>query len=1142
MTDNVSTLYRKLLKDCETHTEHSDYVSIVDKRKYCMNRKTQEQFFHLQGEMVMMKDKDKFLSSVCERMRLGGYTMLRADVDNKERVESDKIKPHKMFELSYVNNLIKDIQEYLQKHLNNLHNTSNNNNHNNPLHCVLLTKDPYISKEKDGKYYNKHGFHLQFVNCFLLKEDLKRIAEHFHEKDKSYDKCVYYGSWLLYGSKKKEVSGTYLADTVFLENGRTETPSKYFKTYPIYDYVKQDPIQYDRPIEYYYPRIFSIHSGNRNSQHILKPEMNESTKRHHQLDYSARQVNSEHYEKYGGEIAEIVETFLKDDMNDCLAIRAETESGFQLKFQKEYVCPVDTSYTHRSRGAYMSIFNGAVYFGCYRKECLTSGGKRMVLVKRFAEVEEKKTDDKSEDGHTYSEIRGITPKKRTKKMREFYDSVNQSISQRNIEYLFNTKDKNRREIAQKCFVGKHRDTKEYTHGHDLFGGEEKIVVIRAGLGKGKTEATTGHINESDYEQIVVFTPRVSYAQCCHARFQEECPKHDWKLYKTEKKSFIQHNFVVCQAESLHRLHLDSGKKCLLVIDEVEAFLTQLTSTDTHKENHRINLDTFVRMMKSASKIICLDAFISQRTLQTIHLMGFRNEYKFYDFTSPCPKRFAIKKTSMEDFVTSLVSDLRGGKRIFFFCSSINKLKDKFLPIIQQNFPKLLVKTYHSENKQEVSELVNCVEVWTKADVVLTTATITVGCNYDDPNHFDKLYCYAGATSKNIVRDMFQSFYRVRTFKDKEMVYFLDPKRNLSPPTFKKGIERDIDDKSKLLKEQFANKFSKIDYLNDTPPWLRELVCYNRFEWGVGIMNLEALFARYLKECNYSPKSDESIDTNILIEVEFEPIVKPLVEYKKIPPITSNEMKELRKKKMIQGLTPEENAKWVKFWFQQCVLDLPEESEQAVWDLYCDKGKGKFRNLQYEKGLEQKSITIRDIIDTRAENSNYADLNKGLSLQCEMIQQMSEMLGLKNSQQIGTHVSHKQLKGGLENFHKHKDKLHTVFNLRKDRSKIDKEFDLVNAQTLINKVWRTWGFSKLHANPQKKKTIEGKRINVAGYEIKKLGKELPEMDDLYKYIKPKTSSKGRPEIKVIMDVNVLPMEHSEDEYEDEYEEDKQERER
>jgi len=149
----------------------------------------------------------------------------------------------------------------------------------------------------------------------------------------------------------------------------------------------------------------------------------------------------------------------------------------------------------------------------------------------------------------------------------------------------------------------------------------------------------------------------------------------------------------------------------------------------------------------------------------------------------------------------------------------------------------------------------------------------------------------------------------------------------------------------------------------------------------------------------------------------------------------------------------ENAMWEKFWFQMCVLELPKDVEQPLWEIYCNFNKGKFRNMCVEKGIEEGSVRIKDLLQC----GTYSGLNDGYNLRVEMMEHIKSWLGMINSQQYGYKLTREKLQSVLKQFEENKGKIHTVFELNKDRSK---KFDIQTCQTLINKVFTKWGFSQL----------------------------------------------------------------------------------
>jgi len=290
--------------------------------------------------------------------------------------------------------------------------------------------------------------------------------------------------------------------------------------------------------------------------------------------------------------------------------------------------------------------------------------------------------------------------------------------------------------------------------NNLLNSNEKCIVIKAGLGKGKTTASVDHINNTHYDRIIVLTPRKTFAKSVLNRLNIETKK-EFVLYSNLKGKdyFISSPNVVIQVESLHRLKIiDPEEKTMILCDEIESILFQMTVTKTHGTNHTSNLDMLEDILTKANKIICLDAFVSSKTLDTLSLMNI--PFKFYNFTLPLEQRTCITFGEESGFTGKLIRDLQQNKKIYFFCSSNKKLTEYFLPLIKHTYPTKKVIEYHSKFSSINLTTIN--DNWKNADMIACTSTITVGCNFDLQGVFDKVYIYANASSKNLVRYMFQS--------------------------------------------------------------------------------------------------------------------------------------------------------------------------------------------------------------------------------------------------------------------------------------------------------------------------------------------------------------------------------------------------
>ena len=134
---------------------------------FSLNRQNHEDLWASYCEEITTNPE--YISGLAEKPQ--HYSMLRSDIDQKE--ETNSTVPYKMYSTLDAINLIKDIQQYLKENIKDCKPEY--------LHCALLKKSPYLSTTPKG-IFNKHGYHLQFINCFLSKDDNAKLADHFHRK------------------------------------------------------------------------------------------------------------------------------------------------------------------------------------------------------------------------------------------------------------------------------------------------------------------------------------------------------------------------------------------------------------------------------------------------------------------------------------------------------------------------------------------------------------------------------------------------------------------------------------------------------------------------------------------------------------------------------------------------------------------------------------------------------------------------------------------------------------------------------------------------------------------------------------------------------------------------------------------------
>ena len=696
---------------------------------------------------------------------------------------------------------------------------------------------------------------------------------------------------------------------------------------------------------------------------------------------------------------------------------------------------------------------------------------------------------------SFQDIMDIPSNKRTKKEQKFIDDILYKMTQKNIKELTHTEG----------FIARDKEEDKFVQVRDLNKGE--IVVIKAGLGKGKTTATVNHINANDYACIVVLTPRRSYAQTTISRVNNEISLPDGEnfvLY-SDLKGAIKHKYLVIQVESLHRfIHEFQGSNTLVVLDEVESLLYQMTSHKTHKGNHIENLEMFENLLTHSKKVLCMDAFISNKTLNV--LKNINRKFSYYNYTKDLEKRVAIEYPKKNILRNKLIKELEQGKKVYFFCSSRKQLTNYFLSEIKVKLPHKKIIEYHS--KKSSIDLNSINEEWSKADLIIVTCTVTVGCNYDVPDMFNSIFVYASGCSRNLVRDIFQSCYRVRHLIDKKMYFCLDTRHNgINVPTNMAEITETISNKVKFHKSHYE-KFLKMEFNNQTPKWVKDLLINNIFESNMSIMSLKELFYKYLQLCNYDIEDEDEQELDDLdIDDEDCNLVFEDYQYQDIPSINRDELRVLITKKKKEPLSDLEEFTLNKHFFQNTLTYqqkglnmIPIEDEISLWNVYCNYGKKKFRNLQYEKGVNSGTLRICDII-----SSSFPEIADNLSRKLEDIIEITQKLGMKNSQDFKI-IERKNLVDNLGWLDQNSARFHTNFGLR-NRAK--GEFTLKNGSELLGKIFNSWGYSKIKRGKRKTTKINGKNIDMSNYCC-----ENTEDVEVYEYLDPKSKRKTDRKVRLL----------------------------
>ena len=183
-----------------------------------------------------------------------------------------------------------------------------------------------------------------------------------------------------------------------------------------------------------------------------------------------------------------------------------------------------------------------------------------------------------------------------------------------------------------------------------------------------------------------------------------------------------------------------------------------------------------------------------------------------------------------------------------------------------------------------------------------------------------------------------------------------------------------------------------------------------------------------------------------------------------------------------------------------ILHVKPEVKSILWDIYNQYGREKFRNLAYEKALNDGSLTIVNIhqMDAHA----YRILNNGFSLQCVVIQEIKTILDVQHTHDFNSPINMDKLQLLIKHLRQNESKIVTAFGLRCRRASDPADFSTRNAVDLTNQILRRWGFSTLSRKGRKRKRVHGVQVEASVFSLRNSA-----VVSVYESIKPMRKCKS-----------------------------------
>ena len=422
----------------------------------------------------------------------------------------------------------------------------------------------------------------------------------------------------------------------------------------------------------------------------------------------------------------------------------------------------------------------------------------------------------------------------------------------------------------------------------VFNNDSKFTILNTGMGSGKTFQTIKYLKEQS--SFIWMTPIIALAQNTSYRLTEDGIEH--KYYKdvtskAERNRLNEEDKLIVCINSL--LYTDTKTYKVVVIDEIETLLHKWFNNTTLKANKTELWNRFVSIIENAEKVILLDAFTSNITLNFVKSFT-NNSNTVYKLTSNPNSRTVNVISDKKHWLYNIIQTLKDNKKVFIFYpfKNGNKLNESIESVklmIEKATNKVGVSYYADADDSVLKGLKNVNESWQAVDFVITNSKITVGINYE-VNDYDSVFiAISGFTSP---RDAIQVSYRCRNIASSNInVVFID-KFNSQNSFLKDDQEVKDDEKyASLVKDILIEKYAP----------------------------LQQSFFKFCKMANYKMSASK----NAIIK-NVDKILEDFVEqdfgyqFEDIPLIKYTELEELKSKMILQNATVIDKLAIKKYYY------------------------------------------------------------------------------------------------------------------------------------------------------------------------------------------------------------------------------------
>jgi len=300
-----------------------------------------------------------------------------------------------------------------------------------------------------------------------------------------------------------------------------------------------------------------------------------------------------------------------------------------------------------------------------------------------------------------------------------------------------------------------------------FMGPEKYKIFNIGMGGGKTAQTVQYLTPTS--NFCWIAPNRALAYNTMNRLQANSLNVTYysSVSTVDKQAGALNRVdnLLIVANSLH--YITTRKFHEIVIDEIETLIDKWFGTfmKCKKQNWTI----FKRLLRSANRVILLDAFITTKTINLLKSIDPAGDLCIYARKKEEITRTVNYMSGYKIMVKNIIDDLRAGLKLFIFYpykkESTLRIEESCVISMEMLYNLITEQTgtagiyYNADIDEPIKMGLRDVNTaWADKSFIITNSVITCGVNYDSMD-FDKEYLMISSFSTP--RDIIQVSYRPR---------------------------------------------------------------------------------------------------------------------------------------------------------------------------------------------------------------------------------------------------------------------------------------------------------------------------------------------------------------------------------------------